>query len=62
MTHPPEPSANASNVDTLCDSQSVIEFDAKISDGAIHFGVTEQELNRPEITGLPINQRSLGPP
>ena len=58
MTHPPEPSANASNVDT----QRVIEFDAKVSDGAIHFGVAEQELDRPEIAGLPLDQRSLGPP
>jgi len=34
-----------SNVDTLCDAQSIFEFHAQIPNGAVDLCVTEQQLN-----------------
>ena len=56
------PSAKRSDVDLLGDAQRVIEFDAEVSDRAVHFGVTKQELNGSEISGLPVDQRRFRPP
>ena len=42
------------------DLQRVVDLDSEVSDGALEFGVTEQELNRPEIPGPPVDQRRLG--
>ena len=46
----------------LCDRQRVFEFDAKISDCAVHLGVAEQELNSAQVAGLPVDLRHLGSP
>ena len=35
--------------------QSVIDFDAEIADRAFDFGMSEQELDSPEIAGPPID-------
>ena len=35
------------NVDTLGDTQSILEFDSKITYRTIHLGVTEEELDSP---------------
>jgi hypothetical protein len=56
------PSAQCSNVDFLGDAQSVIKFDAEVSDRAVHLGVTKQELNGSEISRLPVDQRRFRPP
>ena len=55
------PSAKCSNVDFLGDAQRVVQFDAEVSDRAIHLGVAKQELDRSEVASLPIDQRGLGP-
>ena len=52
----------ASDVELLGNIESVIEFDAEVSDGAFHLGMSEQQLDRPEIAGLAIDQGSLGAP
>jgi len=58
----PLPSAKRSDVDLLGDAQSVIKFDAEVSDRAVHLGVTKQELNGAQIAGLPVDQRCFRPP
>ena len=58
----PLPSAKRSDVDPLCDAEGVIEFDAKVTNRAVHLCVTEQELNRAQIAGLPVDQRGFRPP
>ena len=39
----------------------IVEFDPKVPDCAIHFGVSEQELDRPKVAGLTIDKRGLCP-
>ncbi len=56
------PSAKFSDVDLLGDAQRIVEFNAKVSDRAVHLGVTERELNRPQVAGLSVNDGSLGSP
>jgi hypothetical protein len=46
----------------LRDRERVIDLNAQISDGALDFCVTEQELNGPKVAGAPIDQCRLGPP
>ena len=53
------PSAKPSDVDLLGYAQRIVEFDPKVSDRAIHFGVSKQELDGPKIASLPVDQRSL---
>ena len=52
----------ASNVGLLGDGQSVIDLDTEIANRALDLGVTEQQLDGPQIAGAAIDQRSLGPP
>ncbi len=49
-----------SDIDLFRYCQGVIYFDAQISDGAFDLGVPEQKLDRPEISGAPINQGRFG--
>ena len=56
------PSAKRSDVDFLGDTECVIEFYTEVSDGAVHLGVTKQELNRSEISRLPVDQCGFRPP
>src|SRR4051794_27091576 len=42
--------------------ERVIHLDAEISDRALDLGVTEQELDRPQVAGAPVDQGSLRPP
>lgn len=44
-----------SHVDALCDAQSILKFHAKVANGAVDLGVTEQKLHRAEVSGLSIN-------
>jgi hypothetical protein len=43
----------------FCYCQSVINFDAEISDRAFDLGVAKRKLGSPEIAGAPVNQGSL---
>ena len=52
----------ASHVDLLGDGQSIINLDAQIANRAFDLGVTEQQLDGPQIAGAAINQGGLGPP
>ena len=40
----------------------MLHLDAEIPDGALDLGVAEQELDRPQIAGAPVDQRYLGSP
>jgi len=50
-----------SNVDLLGDAQRIFKFDAKVSDSAVNLCVSEQKLNRSEISGFPVYLRCFGP-
>ena len=52
----------ASNVGLLGDGQSVIDLDTEIANRALDLGVTEQQLDGPQIASAAIDQRGLGPP
>jgi len=41
--------------------QCVIDLDPKVSNGALQLGMTEQELDGPEVLGSLIDQCRLGP-
>jgi len=41
--------------------QRIIDLDAEVSDRALQLGMTEQQVNRPEILGSPVDQCRLGP-
>lgn len=51
-----------SELDAFCNRERILELDAKVSDGAVHLGVPEQQLDRPQVTGLPIDQGGLRAP
>jgi hypothetical protein len=51
-----------SDVDLLGDSERIVNLDAEVPDGALHFGVPKEKLNRPEVSGPPVNQSRLGSP
>ena len=50
---------STSDINMFCYCQSVINFDAEISDRAFDLGVAKQKLDSPEIAGAPVNQASL---
>ena len=56
-----EPFAQGSDVDAFGDAQRVFQFDAEIPHSAIHFGVAEQELDRPKIASLAVYQCGFRP-
>jgi hypothetical protein len=39
----------------LGDFQRVVDLNSKVSDSAFELGVAEQQLNRPEILGSPVD-------
>lgn len=49
-----------SDVDLFRYCESIINFDAKVSDGTLDLGMPEQELNRPQVACSPIDQGRLG--
>jgi hypothetical protein len=51
-----------SDVNLLGDREGVIDLDAEVSDRALHLGVPEEQLNRAEVPGSPIDQGRLGSP
>jgi hypothetical protein len=44
-----------SDVDLLGDRERVIDLDAKVSDRTLHLGVAKEQLNRPEVSGPPVD-------
>jgi hypothetical protein len=46
----------------LGDLQRIVNFDAKVSDGALQLGMPKQELNGSEVLRTLVNQRCLGSP
>src|SRR5439155_26841953 len=48
-----------SDINLFCYCQSIIHFDAEISNRAFDLGVAKQKLDSPEIAGAPVNQGSL---
>src|SRR6266540_2793511 len=57
---PLRPGTSDVNLFRYC--KRVINLDAEISNRTLDLGVTEQELDRPQVAGAPIDQRRLGPP
>jgi hypothetical protein len=49
-----------SDVDLLGDGKCIINLDAEVPDGALHLGVAKEQLNRPEVSGSPVDQSHLG--
>ena len=56
MFAPPE----ISDIDLLGKINRVIYLNTQISDGALYLRVTEQQLNRAQITGPAVDYRCLG--
>jgi hypothetical protein len=50
-----------SDVDLLRDLNGVVDLDTEVADGALDFGMSEQQLDRPQVAGSPIDQRGLSP-
>src|SRR5271170_5306568 len=42
--------------------QSIIDLDAKVSDGALDFGMPQEKLNCPQISRTSVDQGRLGSP
>ncbi len=51
---------SASDLHRLGNCERIFELDSKVAHGAVHFRVTEQELHRPQVAGLPLNLRDCG--
>jgi hypothetical protein len=50
------------DIDLFGDGDGVVDFDAEIPHRALELGVTEEQLDRPEVSSPPIDERSFGPP
>ena len=57
------PAAAASLLDfgVLRNLQGIIDLDPKVSHGTFELGMTEQELDSPQVLGSLVDQRRLGP-
>jgi hypothetical protein len=51
-----------SEVDLFRDGKCIVDLNAEIPDGALNFGVAEQELHSTQVTGPAVDQRRLCPP
>ncbi len=51
----------ALDVDFLGDTQRIFKFDAKVSNCTVDLGMSEQKVNRSEISHFPVNLCRLGP-
>jgi hypothetical protein len=56
MSAPPQ----LSDLNLLGNRQGIIDFDAKITDGAFDLGVTEQQLYSSQVSSLSVDQCRLG--
>ena len=50
-----------SDVDLLRDSQGILNFNSEVSDGALQFGMAEQELDRANVARPAVDQCCFGP-
>ena len=50
-----------SDLDLFGDGKRVIDLDTEIANRALDLGVTEQQLDGPQIAGAAIDQRGFGP-
>ena len=50
-----------SDVNLLGQRQRIVDLDPEVSDGALELRVSEQELNRSEVSGLAVNLRRFRP-
>jgi hypothetical protein len=48
------------DVDLPRDCQGILDFNAKLADGALQLGVAKQELNRADVAGAAVGQCRLG--
>jgi hypothetical protein len=48
-----------SDVDLLGDRERVIDLDAEVSDRTLHLGVAKEQLNRPAVSGSPVDHSRL---
>src|ERR1700682_587256 len=48
-----------SDINLFCYCQSIIHFDAEISDRAFDLGMAKKKLDSPKIAGAPVNQGGL---
>ena len=55
-------SARPSEFDLFSDLESVVDFDAEVSHGALELGMPEEQLNRAKVPGLTVDLCSLRPP
>jgi len=49
----------SSELDLLRNSQCIVYLDTEVSDSAFQFGVAEQDLNCPEVSGLLVDESRL---
>ena len=52
----------ASDINLFGEVEGIIDLYAQVSDGALHFRVAQQDLDRSQIASLPIDQGCLGSP
>jgi len=50
------------DLDLFCNLKGVVDVDPEIPDSALNLGVTEQEVDSPEIAGSSVDHRRFGPP
>ena len=51
----------ASNVNLFRYGEGIVDFNAEVANGALDFGVAEQELHGSQITSAPVDQGRFGP-
>jgi len=51
-----------SDINLFSNFEGVVDLDAVIPDSAFNLGVTEKQLNRPQVACAFVDHRGLGPP
>jgi hypothetical protein len=51
-----------SDINLLGNRERIVDLDTKVSDGALHLRVAQEELYCPQIASAPVDQRGLGAP
>src|SRR5207249_1086408 len=53
-------STRPSHINLFRDGKFIINLDAEVSDGTFDLGMAEQQLNRSQMPGAPVDQGGLG--
>lgn len=53
---------NLSDFYRLCDGQCILEFNAQITNRAVHLRVAKEELHHPQVAGLSVDLRNFVAP